>query len=220
MKDIIEFIKTGNNDNLNEKIKKNPSIANGMTEQGISFLQFAAYCRNVKAIELIRAYKNNLDIFEAASIGDIDTLNPLIKNDPSHINSYSNDGFTPLGLASFFGHIELVKLLLDQGADPNIAANNSFKVTPLHSACAISNYDIAKILIEKGANVNAKQIQGVTPLHSAAHNGQAKLVKLLLKNGAEINSKMDDGKTPLFMAEEKGFIETSELIKKYGGISN
>jgi len=122
-----------------------------------------------------------------------------------------------LGLASFFGHLSLVKLLLDKGANPNIASNNQFKVAPIHSACAISHFDITELLIRYHADVNAKQMQGVTPLHSAAHNGQTKLSKLLIDNCADINAKMDNGQTPLFMANEKNFQETAELIIKHGG---
>jgi uncharacterized protein len=217
MKEIFELIKTGNNDILETNLRDNPSLAASKTEQGISLLQFAAYHRNKEAIEIIRVYLNKLDIFEAASIGDGNTLLHLIEKDPDQTNAYSVDGFTPLGLASFFGHTELVKILIDNGAKPNIAANNQFKVTPLHSACSISNYDIAEILIKNGADVNAKQMQNVTPLHSAAHNGQIRLVKLLIDNGADINSKMENGQTPLFMAEEKEFKEIIELLRKNGG---
>ncbi len=217
MTEIVEIIKTGDNNILERKLKDSPSIAASKTEQGISLLQFAAYCKNKEAIDIIRNYLNKLDIYEAASIGDKDILLGLIKKFPDQTNAYSVDGFTPLGLASFFGNIEIVKMLIDNGANPNIASNNQFKVTPLHSACAISNYDIAEILIKNGADVNAKQMQNVTPLHSAAHNGQSKLVKLLIDNGADINSKMDNGQTPLFMAEEKEFKETIDFLKKNGG---
>jgi len=217
MSDIVELIKRSENSDLERKLMDNPSLAASKTEQGISLLQFAAYCRNKEAIEIIRAYRDKLDIYEASSIGDKEILLRLIKQFPDQTNTYSVDGFTPLGLASFFGNIEVVKILIDNGANPNIASNNRFKVTPLHSACAISNYVIAEILIKNGADVNAKQMQNVTPLHSAAHNGHAKLVKLLIDNGADINSKMDNGQTPLFMAEEKEFKETIDILKKKGG---
>jgi uncharacterized protein len=217
MTEIEEHIKNGENDLLREKLKETPSVAAGTTEQGISLLQFAAYCRNMEAIEIIRTYRDQLDIYEAASIGDKDTLLHFIEQYPDRTNAYSIDGFTPLGLASFFGHTDLVKVLIDNGADPNISSNNQLKVTPLHSACAISNYNIANILIKHGADVNARQLQSVTPLHSAAHNGQTKLASLLIDNGADVNSKMDNGQTPLFMAEEKGFKDTIELLKKHGG---
>lgn len=217
MTEIIELIKTGKNNLLREKLQDNSSIATVKTEQGISLLQFAAYCRNQLAIDIIRSYLKEIDILEAASIGEKDSLIRLIEKEPDKINLFSIDGFTPLGLASFFGHKELVKILLNNEADPNIAANNSFKVTPLHSACAVSNYEIAQLLIKNGADVNAKQMQGVTPLHSAAHNGQTNLVRLLINNGANINSKMDDGQTPLSMAIEKEFNETIAVLKKNGG---
>lgn len=217
MEEIIELIKTGNNDLLEHKLNDNPSLADIKTEQGISLLQFAAYCRNNFAVNILKKNKQKLDIFEAASIGDTKTISQLLDKTPDLLNSFSADGFTVLGLASFFGHLSLVKLLLDKGANPNIASNNQFKVAPIHSSCAISHFEITELLIRHGADINAKQMKGVTPLHSTAHNGQTKLSKLLIDNGADINAKMDDGKTPLFMANEMGFQETTELIIKYGG---
>lgn len=217
MKDIIELIKTGHNDQLEQVLTDNISLANIKTEQGISLLQFAAYCRNNAAVDILRKHKQKLDIFEAASIGDNITVTNLLNKNPKLLKRFSADGFTSLGLASFFGHLSIVKLLLDKGADPNIASYNQFRVAPLHSACAISNFEIVRLLIRAGANVNAKQVQDVTPLHSAAHNGQTELAKLLIDNGADVNAKMESGQTPLFMAREKNFQETAELIKSNGG---
>ena len=136
---------------------------------------------------------------------------------PELLNDYTNDGFTLLGLAAFFGHFDLAQELLEKGADPNIAANNQFKVSPIHSACATSNLEMAALLIQNGADVNAKQMQDVTPIHSAAHNGQTELVQLLFDNKADINAKMENGQTPLSMAEEAKFKETVDLIRKLGG---
>ena len=216
--DITDLIKSGDNNQLEQLLKENPSITDNKTETGISILQYAVYCRNTEAIDLIMKYKKqNLDIFEAVSIGDNLITNQLLSKNPYLLNSYSADGFTLLGLASYFGHYSLVKLLLEKGANPNIHSNNQFKVAPIHSACSISNYEIAELLINNGANVNSRQLQSYTPLHSTAHNGKVELSKLLLKNGADVNAKADDGKTPLSMALERGFKETSDLIERYGG---
>jgi len=217
MEEIIELIKTGKNELLEQILNDNPSLADSKTEQGISLLQFAAYCRNNFAIDILKKHKQKLDIFEASSIGDTEILSELLDKKLELLDTFSLDGFTPLGLACFFGYLSLVKLLLDKGANPNIASNNQFKVAPIHSACAISHFAITELLIRHRANVNAKQMQGVTPLHSAAHNGQTKLAKLLIDNGADINAKMDSGQTPLFMANEKNFQETADLIIKHGG---
>jgi ankyrin repeat protein len=213
MNELAELIKTGSNALLEEKLSINPSMAHGKTEQGISLLQFAAYYRNLEAVEIITRYKGELDIFEAATVGDKATLQRKMKTDCDRINAFSTDGFTPLGLATYFGHFDAVKLLLDNGADPHIASSNVMHVTPLHSACATSNYDIAEVLLKSGVNVNAKQQSGVTPLHSAAHNGQARLARLLIEYGADINALTDNGQSPKDMADEKGHTEVAGLLK-------
>ena len=215
--EILDSIKTNNIEALLRYINDDPLRAESTTDQGISLIQFAAYCRNNEAISILQYYKNEIDLFDAVSIGERETVSHIISRDRMQVNSFSKDGFTPLGLASFFENVAVVLLLLANGADPNLIAKNDFKVAPLHSACAIFNYEIAALLIKGGGDVNAKQMQGVTPLHSAAHNGKTDLAKLLLDHGALVNAPMDNGQTPLFMAEEKGFYETADLIKKYGG---
>ncbi|MEQ9404637.1 MAG: ankyrin repeat domain-containing protein [Cyclobacteriaceae bacterium] len=218
MEELTELIQTGNSQALIKKLDKNPSLADGSSSHGVSLLQFAAYCRNEEAVNAIRKHKQELDIFEAASLGEDTTVYQLLETDKNLLNSFSTDGFTILGLATFFGHLSLVEILIQKGADPNISANNQFRVTPLHSACAISNYEIADILLKHGADVNARQMSGVTPLHSAAHNGQFEISDLLIKHGADVNAKMEDGRTPLSMAEEEGSEKVISLIRESGGI--
>lgn len=214
MSELADLIKTGSNVLLEERLSINPAMAHAKTEQGISLLQFAAYYRNREAVEIIKRYKGDLDVFEAATVGDVDTLRSKVKLHPERLNGFSSDGFTLLGLAAYFGHPDVVRLLIENGADPNVIANNPMRVAPLHSACAASSYEIAELLIKAGANVNAKQMRGVTPLHSAAHNGQTKLAGLLIERGADVQAETDDGKTPLVMAEEKGHQEIAALLRK------
>ncbi|MBK7426423.1 MAG: ankyrin repeat domain-containing protein [Saprospiraceae bacterium] len=211
---LTSLIQTGQNEELAIQLNRSPELGNQNTEQGISLLQFAAYCRNHKAIEILKKYKSQLNLFEASSLGDLDSIKSILRSDRTLINSYSPDGFTALGLACFFGHYEVAVFLLSNDADANIASANSFKVSPLHSACAISNLEIAKLIIQNGADVNARQQQGVTPLHSAAHNGQIEMVKLLIQNGADTTAQMDNGKTPEDMALEKGYSDIATIIHK------
>ncbi|MGE5457502.1 MAG: ankyrin repeat domain-containing protein [Methanococcaceae archaeon] len=216
--DIADSIKIGDNNQLKEKLKENPSIADIQMESGISLLQYAVYCRNAEAIDLIKKYRKlDLNIFEAACTGDNKIVMQLLRKNPELLNAFSIDGFTLLGLASYFGHFPLVKSLLKKGADPNTQSNNQFKVAPIHSACSISNYEITELLLKNGANVDARQLHDYTPLHSAAHNGRIEIAKLLIDNGADVNAKTDDGKTPLFIALEKDFKDTADLIVNYGG---
>jgi len=217
-KELTELIRTGNIHELEQHLHYNPSLAQQKTEQGISLLQFAVYCRNKNAIDLIRPLCD-INLFEAASLGELITVQKEIGDNPGALNGFAADGFTALGLACFFDQYAVADFLLGKGANPNIASNNSFNVAPIHSACAISGEALIKLLLRHGANVNAKQVNDITPLHETAHNGRAALTKLLLDHGAAVNAKTANGQTPLAMALEKGFTETAELIKKYGGTS-
>lgn len=216
-KEICEIIQKGLNDKLTAILNETPEIINGKTEQGISFLQFAVYCRNNVAVDLFKQKKSQLDLYEAVSIGDLDRVKSLIENKPTLVNSYAPDGFTPLGLSCFFGYIDVAKYLIEKGADTSQASDNPLKVAPIHSACTISNYEIAELLVLNGADVNVREQADYAPLHIAAISGQTKLAKLLIENGAEINAKMTNGKTPFLLAEEKSFLETAEVIHDFGG---
>ena len=211
-----EIISAGKNDELEKKLGDNPSNVYFNTDTGASLLQYAVYCNNDRAVNIIKKYKPDLDVFEAACVGDNHRVDYLLIDNPDLLNAFSPDGFTLLGLASFFRHKSLVEYLLDNGSDPNIQSNNPAMVSPLHSACAVSDPEIASLLLKSGANVNARQMQGVTPLHSAAHNGRLDLSELLISQGADINAKTDDGQTPLAMALEKKFDETAEYLRSMG----
>jgi len=72
--------------------------------------------------------------------------------------------------------------------------------------------EIVKMLLEAGADANARQESGFVPLHVAASNGNAALVELLLKHGARADAKTDDGKTAGEMAAERGHKELAEKL--------
>ncbi len=142
----------------------------------------------------------------------IDIVRQILQRDPKLIDAYAADGFTPLGLASFFKHEALAEFLLSAGANPSLPSNNAFRVAPLHSAAASKNVKIAKLLIDAGADVNAKQQEGITPLHSAAHNGDLDMAELLLKRGSKKYQTTEKGKTPYDYAAEIGHVELMKLL--------
>ena len=154
-----------------------------------------------------------LNIFEAAATGQTEQLRTLIQKDPSLVNTHAPDGFTPLGLAVFFGHAETVEALLAAGADVNLTSSESMKMPPLGSAMAVQRNDIARTLIEHGADVNAKATNDLTALHTAAARGNLGAAKLLLDHGADINARSTDGKTPLSYAEERNHPEMVEFLQ-------
>ncbi len=140
-----------------------------------------------RADELLAA-DPELDVFEAAAVGRADRVRELLDQDPSLANAWADDGFQPLGLASFFGHSETARVLLEHGAEVNSASRNEMKVMPLHSAAATGDpearFEIAKLLLEHGADPNARQQDDFTPLMAADQSGDERLAQLLAEHGA------------------------------------
>ncbi|MEA2460149.1 MAG: uncharacterized protein QOH90_326 [Actinomycetota bacterium] len=179
----------------------------------VSAILQAVYAGDKDTLERLLSEEPDLDVFEAAALGDTERLVQLVGEDAGATARKSPDGFTPLHLAAFFGHPDAVKILLAAGADVSIAADNDMKVLPLHSAAAVSRADIAELLIDAGAELNVGQNGGWTPLHSAAHNGAAELVDLLLERGADPTIAADDGRTPRDMAAEEGHEQVLDRLR-------
>ena len=131
-------------------------------------------------------------MFEASAAGRVERLRELLDEDPSLANAWADDGFQPLGLASFFGHVEAARLLVERGAEVNSASRNDMKVMPLHSAVATGDpqarYELAKLLLEHGDDPNARQQDDYTPLMAAEQLGDERLLRLLVEQGAETHA--------------------------------
>ena len=212
--EFFEAATSGDVSRVKEMLRGDPSLANAKDENGVSVLMKATYYGKRDVVDALLEHGLELDVFQAAALGQTQRVVDLIGKDPSLANAYSPDGFTPLGFAVFFGQTETARALLDAGAEVNAASRESMKVTPLASAAASKQTEIARMLIAHGANVNATAASGHIPLHEAAATGNLELVRLLIENGANINAKTDDGKTPLDFATEYRRPEVIEILKE------
>ncbi len=213
-KQMIELIRAGDASRLNALLKTDQSLAEARNKDGVSLLVLALYHgRSEIALILADAKKNPLDIYEASSLGDKESAQRILSKEPGTANSYSPDGFTPLGLASHFGRKEIVELLLVKGAEVNAVSKNPTGFTALTGALSGGHSDIVRILVAKGANVNHRYEAGFSPLMVAAEGGDLETVKLLLSYGADATAQSKDGRTAMSIATEKGHAEVANLLK-------
>lgn len=211
--EFIDAAAQGDVAKVKEMLQADPSLAQSRDENGLSVVLKATYYGKRDVVEALLASGLELNLFEAAATGQTDRVRTLIKENSALVNSFSPDGFAPLSLAVFFGHPETVNALLAAGAEVNAPSRETMKLTPLASAMATAQNEIAKTLIEHGANVNAKAESDLTPLHTAAARGNIEAATLLLEHDADINALTTDGKKPISYAEERNQPEMVDFLK-------
>jgi len=209
---LFDAIKKGNADEVSRLIDANPALARAR-QSGVSPLLTAVYYRQAAVARILLDRGMQLDVFEASALGTTERLREILAEEPARVNAFAPDGFTPLGLASFFAHPAAARLLLASGADPSQAARNATRVAPLHSAVAGRNLETARDLLAHGADVHARQEGGFTPLHGAAVDGSEETIRLLLSHGADRAARDDAGKTPADLAREAGKEHAAELLR-------
>lgn len=130
---------------------------------------------------------------------DVNDKESLLKLMPLDLNKTDKYGKTALNFGIIKG-LELVQLMVELGADINLPCDEDM-TPPVSSAGGFWNHeDIARYLVEKGANLNQVDKNGDTPLHIAAYNGRKDLCAFYLDHGAKLEAKNNDGFTPFLLA--------------------
>jgi ankyrin repeat protein len=208
---LLEAIRRGDANEVTKLVERHPALV-GERQSGISAVLLAVYSGHPEIARILLDHGATLDVFEASAVGDVDRLRELLVEDPSRVNAFAPDGFTPLGLAAFFRHPEAVRLLLTNGADVNVASRNTQRVAPLHSAVAGGTVEIVRDLLAHGADVHARQELGFTPLHGAAADGNEEMIRMLLARGADPTARTVAGKTAADIAQERGKEKIARLL--------
>jgi uncharacterized protein len=219
VQDFLAAIKAGNTAEVTRRLDVKPALANARDEQGLSAVLTAAYYQEPGIARLLVQRGAELSVFEACAAGELSRVRALVEQQPDLINAYAPDGFQPLGLAAFFGQAGIVECLLSKGAEVNSPSRNAMRVMPLHSAIANKRTEIARLLLDHGANVDATQADDFTPLHEAAQNGLLDVTQWLLERGASVNPRLSSsGKTPLALAIEHQHAAVAEFLKQHGAV--
>ena len=210
--ELFDAIRENNKDKVARLIAANPALAHARNEAGISALMQARYGFRPEIVELLQGAVGELDVFEAATLGDTPRLHALLANDPGLAQTYSSDGFTALQLAAFFGQPASVEALLQYAPDVNAVSRNPMKVAVINAAAASRNLEVVKLVLAAGANPDAQQQAGYAALHEAAANNNVELARVLLTAGADPRVRSDAGLTAADIALDKGHTEIAELL--------
>jgi ankyrin repeat protein len=222
------------NQGLNEEHGVNPllaatignysELADMLVSKGAkSGLHLAALRGDIDAVKsfleqqifLINSTRNRgMTPLHLAAIGGHRQVVELLLTSSATIDFFTSASQTPLYQAAKFNQLEVVDLLIDRGADPNLAL-------ALYVATKQNYPELVKLLIAKGVDINYQSGATDTPLHTAAKLGLIEIVQVLLSNGAKANIKNKyEGSTPLHKASGEGHLQVVKLLVDNGAEVN
>lgn len=204
--ELFEAIRTGNDLAVGAAMADNEELLRAHDEAGRSAVVAAASAGHIRLAERLAARliksADGIGFFDASAIGNVPAVRNLLSANLAAVDDRGPDGCTALHLAARLGQMEVARLLLGHGADPNAISFNDERVTPLYSAVVAKHRDTATLLLALGASPNSVQLGGWTALHEAARNGDEAIVDMLLLRGADPTRASDDGHTAIDLAEE------------------
>lgn len=122
-----------------------------------------------------------------------------------------------LKILSMRGYKDLVKLLLDNGADIDQKSSaGESNDTALDAACFSGHYEVVKLLLQRGADTRVQNRNGETPLHTAARADHKDIARLLLAHGADVNAQFDEVFSPLHLAAWLNHERMVQLLLEHG----
>ncbi|GFR03875.1 uncharacterized protein TNCT_490751 [Trichonephila clavata] len=136
------------------------------------------------------------------------------------INQVDNHGRTLLHHAACEGRSEVVKFLVNNGANPRI--KDTFGRQPIHIAAGEGHVDVVGLFLLEGEGIDINEVDqsSCTPLHYAAYYDKLEMVQFLIANGANIDAQAQNGVTPLYFAASRAHLDTAKFLVEKGANIN
>ena len=229
---ILAACKTGDIDEVERLLKTDATLATASTMLGSQPIHAAYLGGHGAIVELLLSRGVQLDFFLESELGMLDRVKHALDTDQKFALAYSSAGSTALHRSCYWGQVDVVRLLLERGADSNAATKDQFlQIRPL--GCAVATPDVpnpsdeeevvlqlVRMLIAGGADVNGRRRDGLTALHSAGYRGHLRVIELLLKHGADPmiqgyeGSGPHAGQTAFDMAMAQGQLKAATLLRQ------
>nr|BCR37383.1 transient receptor potential cation channel subfamily A member 1 isoform 277V [Buergeria buergeri] len=156
-------------------------------------------------------------IFKLVQEGHVCRVRSFIMKNPGCLMARNDLEATPLHFAAKYGHLEIVFMMVNEGSDEVLDAQDSKGSTPLHWAVIKNQVDSVKILLSRGANPNLLNFYRLAPLHLAIQLHYNKIVEELLNHSTtDINLEGDLGNTPIMSACYKDNSEALIMLFNHG----
>jgi ankyrin repeat protein len=153
-------------------------------------------------------------LMTAVRRNDVDAARALIAAG-TDVDQLDASGDAPLVMAAYLGHTDIVRLLLDAGADVT-AVDPGMKATALHAAAYAGRTDAARLLIEHGIDIDRQGPKnGYTALHDAIWQGHVDTARVIIEAGADLSLETHDGETPMAFARAKHRREIVDLLERH-----
>ena len=171
-------------------------------------------------LALVRMDFQSLDAATTASLisackgGRVSEVEHLLRAPQNPDARDAQNNCTGILEAARNGHLAIVQLLLDAGADKEVARQDG--ATALHVAAQNGHLDVVRLLLEAGADKDVARQNGATVLQTAAYNGHSDVVRLLLEGGAEKDAARQTGATALHIAAQNGHVDVARLLLEAG----
>ncbi|KAL2472222.1 Ankyrin repeat family protein [Abeliophyllum distichum] len=149
----------------------------------------------------VNANSTDEELHAAARSGDLKAVQAICSANPLAVNSRDRHSRSPLHLAAWSGHAEVVNYLCKNKADIGAAAMDDMGA--IHFAAQKGHLEVIRILLTSGVSVKSCNRKGMTALHFAAQGSHLEIIKYLVKKGANTDSKNKAGKTPFDLASSE-----------------